>query len=145
MASRIQTTNGELSESLRQTGGRIVKVINDAMGVAMKDVLKRARDYVPVEEHKVEAAIKLGNENRRRTWYVYVDTAMPDDTGNYTVGDYAMWLHEDQTYNLGKDSLAKDAGRRVVGPKYLDRAFNEVINDDFVDKLREMAKQYGVF
>lgn len=100
MSSRIHTTNGDLANSLEQAGGRIVKVINDAMEDAMQEVLKRARDYVPVEEHNVEKAIKIGKENRRRSWFVYVDQAMPDDTGKYTVGDYAAWLHEGR-YNLG--------------------------------------------
>jgi hypothetical protein len=143
MASRIQATGGDLAQVLQQRGGRIVKAINDQMQLEMKAVQKLAIAYAPVDEGNLENAIKLSNENRRRTWTVYVDESMPDDTGRYTVGDYAMWLHEG-VYELGPKSQAKSGGGGKVGRKYLERAFQDILNTGAVDRLADMAKQYGV-
>lgn len=143
MASRVQSSVGDLANVLQQRGGRIVKAVNDAMQLEMKAVQKKAISYAPVEHGNLERAIKLTSENRRRTWTVYVDESMPDDTGKYTVGDYAMWLHE-SVYQLGPKSMSKESMTGYVGRKYLEKAFTEAVNAGMIDKLAEMAKAYGI-
>lgn len=143
MASRVVYGSGNLSSSLEQAGGRIVAAINDAMGEAMKTVQEKAVAYVPVEKHNLENAIALSNSNRRRHWVVFIDTSKPDDTGKYTVGDYANFIHESQ-YDLGKASKIKDRETGKVGPKFLERAFKEVVDDNLINKLKAMALRFGV-
>lgn len=130
MAGRIRGSADGLITRLEQWRGQAVKDVNDGMHEAMLAVQQEAIARAPVEHGDLERAIKIANAGLRRAWIVYVDEAMPDDTGKYTVGDYAMWLHE-STYNLGPLSLQKAAANgKPVGRKYLQGAF-----DDMKDKI----------
>ena len=149
MVSRIQTSSdfgSELGAALQQVGGRIVKRVNDAMQTEMKVILKNCQESAPVEHGNLEDAIKLDSENRRRKWIIYVDESMPDDTGKYTVGDYAMLLHEGTSWTPGKLSEEKFAanGKPADGRKYLERPFEEAINNGIVDRLAAVARDSGV-
>lgn len=144
MASRINTIGGDLRNTLQQRGGRIIKAINDAMQDEMRKVQKEAIANAPVDMGNLEAAIKITSQDRRRTWIVYVDESMPDDTGNYTVGDYAMWLHE-SSYDLGEKSVAKAASNgHHVGRKYMERPFQEAIQGGLVERLAKFAREHGL-
>lgn len=92
-----------------------------------------ARDFAPVDEGDLEAAIKTRKvrEGRRNVFEIYVDESMPGSNGADSVADYAMIMHE-RDYELGPKSQEKDlaiggngAGFLFggkVGPFYMDRA-----------------------
>lgn len=147
MASRVESSGGDLTANLRQSHGRIVKAINDSMQMEMLKVRDVARLRAPLDEGNLTAAIKLVSEDRRRSWTVYVDESMPDDTGKHTVGDYATRMHE-STYTLGPKSAAKAASNpsegRPVGRKFLEGAFEWAIQNGMVERIAAFARTYGI-
>ena len=126
----------DLVSTLEKIGGGSVKFVNDSMHDLMTEVQIESKARAPVEHGQLENSIKITNSNRRQTWSVYVDEDMPDDTGKYTVGDYALIMHE-RFYSLGKDSRDKAAGNgKDVGRKYLENPFFEIINSTAVNDLQ---------
>ena len=118
---------------LMQTQGAAVAAINSQMEIEMTAVRDDAVARAPVDDGYLEESIKLRNDGRRRSWSVYVDETTPApektlpsgeviETPGRVVGDYAVIRHEDQ-YNLGPLSIQKDAGRGIVGRKFLENAF----------------------
>ena len=139
MPSKFETRGGDVSGNLRQSGGIVVRVVNDRMEDAMTQVRDEAKRRVPEDHGDLMAAIKLEKENRRRTWTVGVDYDMPNDTGG-TVGDYAMRIHEGvPDYNLGPKSILK--GVPNEGRKFLENPFREIINQDLIDKLSKLVSE----
>ena len=134
MPARFTQTNNDLAGTLAQMGGYITKAVNDRMEEKMTEVLKEAKARAPYEKGNLEDAIKLDKESQRRQWTVYVDENMPDDTGRFTVGAYATWLHE-AVYNYGPKTLAKGS---QAGRKYLENPFREIINQPLLDDLRDL-------
>lgn len=138
---------GELSVILAQLEGHSVKAVNDGMQGVMAEVQKEAIANAPVDKGNLEHAIKLRNLGQRRGWEVYVDGDEPDDTGNWTVGDYAGQMHEG-VYNLGPLSLEKQQQNgHIVGRKFLERAMDakaEDVVDELNTKLMEaLNARYG--
>lgn len=126
-----KSSNG-LSTTFGQVGGMIVKTINDELENMALEVQKKAREYVPVDLGYAESAIKVDKSSQRRKWAVYLDMSVmaTHDGRTYPVGEYLMWLHENQSYKLGEKSEQKAALLHVdVGPKFLERAFRDVITD----------------
>jgi hypothetical protein len=145
MPARIRGDFENIRARLTQTGGRIVKSINDQLEREAKGIQELARDYVPIDEGNMEAAIKIESKNRRQLWAVYVDKNMPDDTGKYTVGDYLNFLHEGiPDYSLGPKSLAKAAQGKAVGRKFLERAYRERVAGGMLGRVRDAARLAGV-
>lgn len=138
----------ELISAIKQVSGHSVKAVNDGLHDMALEIQKEAIANAPVEHGNLEHAIKVNNTGQRRGWEVYVDPDESDNTGKYTVGDYAMWLHE-SVYKLGKLSVEKqDSNGHTVGRKYLERAFNTVMSDQaqeiLQDKLDQALKErYG--
>lgn len=96
------------------------------MDVEAEKIKELSVSYAPVDEGNLEDAhviVKERDEHRRKVVYVGVDQSAPGTRAN-SVGDYADRMHE-SSYNLGPESLRKDAGRGVVGPKFLERALEE--------------------
>ena len=142
MAGRIIGDMGALIASLEQAGGRAVKAVNDAMEAEMIKVRDQAKIRVPREHSNMENAIKIENGGLRKSWIVYVDESMPDDTGKYTVGDYLNFLHEGHWRNLGKASLEKAEQTGVTpGPKFLENPFREAVQSGVVDRLQIALEQ----
>jgi hypothetical protein len=107
----------------------------------MTKIQKAAIARAPVEHGNLEDAIKIQNVSYRRHWIVYVDDSMPDDTGKYTVGDYAMWLHEG-VYQLGPASEAKASSNgQPVGRKFLEGPFEEAIQKGLVERLQNALNE----
>jgi hypothetical protein len=138
VASNFDLQVDELVDTLeRGVGGQAVKIVNDEMQRLMKKVQQEARARAPEEHGNLVDAIKIQSANRRRSWSVYVDESMPDDTGQYTVGDYAAFIHEG-SYKLGPKSLAKLAANSLVGPKFLEGAFLDIVNSAAVTHLQRL-------
>lgn len=133
-----KSQNG-LSTTFGQIGGMIVKTVNDELENIALEVQKRAREYVPVDLGYAESAIKIDKGSQRRKWAVYLDMSVlaTHDGRTYPVGEYLMWLHENQNYKLGVKSEQKAALLNVeVGPKFLERAFRDTVTDQRLEAVR---------
>lgn len=134
----VWKSNNGISASFGQVGGMIVAAVNDELQNMALEIQKKAREYVPVDLGYAESAIKIDKQNQRRSWAVYLDLdeqAMHDGR-EYPVGDYIVWLHENQNYNLGPKSMAKEQMLGVtVGPKFLERAFADVMTPERMRNL----------
>lgn len=132
--------NNGVAVNFGQIGGMIIKTVNDELQNMALEVQKKAREYVPVDMGYAEKAIKIDNQNQRRQWSVYLDLneQATHDGRTYPVGDYIVWLHENQSYNLGPKSQAKAAYLGVaVGPKFLERAFADVVTNARLNEVKE--------
>lgn len=149
MGMTVDFDIGALVSRLQQIGDHASS--NGARGLrrAAVRVQKLAVSYAPLEHGGLEDAIKIEEDssgiNRRKIFYVYVDPTSPelDASGQATgrlVGRYMHWIHEGD-YKLGKASQAKNAGSGKVGPKFLERAADEVdgkaVTDMVLEQLRE--------
>jgi hypothetical protein len=145
--------DGELKLNLE----RLAETTGNQLFMAMLEEAEKirdlAREFAPVDEYNLVNAIQTDVESRdssgrfkRKEVTVFVDMNMVNDDGTY-VGDYAMLIHEYlQPYgsgdlNLGKKSQLKDAGRRVVGGKFLERAILERALP-MIDRLEAVAQQH---
>lgn len=132
MGLRVSHPNGDVATSLEQTGQKSVRGGADVLREGAKKIADRAREYAPVDEGNLEAAIHAGEDrggiNRRVRTYVEV----ADQVNGVRVEDYALEMHE-SVYNLGPKSAEKAAQTgKAVGRKYLERAA-----DDFEDEIAE--------
>lgn len=133
--------NKKLFVQLKQVGETVVKGVSQVMQNYGDKIRDRAREYAPVDEHDLEKAIikstNLNGPNRRSTVSIYVDISR--SAGVQTVGSYAVLMHErlaiglereealaqGYLYGIGPKSKLKDAGRGIVGGKFLTRAIND--------------------
>jgi len=111
--------------SLRHIGDRVVDKARKTMHRAAKRIQKRAEEYAPVDEGDLQRSIYIestyvGN-NRRLQINLQIRPA--DAAADPRLGIYSVIMHEGE-YQLGPKSAAKDAGRGVVGPRFLTRAAN---------------------
>lgn len=145
--------DGELKLNLE----RLADTTGNQLFLAMLQEAERIRDlakeFAPVDDYNLVEAIKTDVEARdalgrfkRKEVTVFVDMEKQNDDGT-VVADYAMLIHEYlQPYgsgdlNLGKKSQQKDAGRRVVGGKFLERAILERALP-MIEKLEAVAEQH---
>lgn len=117
----------------------------EALERGSQKIRVKAIDYAPVDEGNLEEAIKT-ESNRdgihgRKTFSVYVDDTAPGTRAN-NVGQYATIMHEG-VYKLGEKSQEKDAGRGVVGPKYLERALDDLEDEIKTDVQNNVNKRVG--
>ena len=129
MGIKIDSDMSALMATIRQGGEKAVRGVAKQMEDEGEEIADLARQYAPVDEHNLENAIEVESSrsgvNRRTVVDVGVNSFAPvEGREDITVGDYAFIMHEG-VYNLGPGSLAKDGGRGVVGPKYLERALKE--------------------
>lgn len=132
--------------ALEQTGNRVMKHAVERMELEAHRIAKLAREWAPYDTGALESAIKVESDregtNRRKRFFVYIDPSVtqtdPNTSEPKPVGQYAMYMHEgirgfgmlsldnwSDGYNLGERSKIKDAGRGVVGAKFLERAARE--------------------
>jgi hypothetical protein len=112
---------------------------SNASTVMRKAVIKirdLARDFAPYKSGTLEESIQYGTikKNRRNVYVVYVDLDALAPSGK-EVGEYAYIMEEqlhpfgrqrgDRRFNLGKGSIAKAAGGKVVGGRFLSRAVKQ--------------------
>ena len=127
------------STALRVSGGAIEADLAGALREAADEIIERARNYAPVDEENLEDAIDYLEEDDPLHVVVGVDMNHPG-TRSPTVSGYAEKMHEGD-YQLGKRSQDKQAALGVmVGPKYLERAVDEV-KEKFTDRLRIRVRE----
>jgi hypothetical protein len=133
-------TAGQLEVLLQQVGERAREHGARTMATEAKHIAETARNYAPIDEGPLEAAIEdfkvPGERNAkgqftRSTHVVHVDEDMEGSGGGSAgrkVGDYAYLIHEGQVtegsqYQLGPRSAAKAAATGYpVGGGFLRRA-----------------------
>lgn len=149
MGIKLDTDINALVTILKQTGERVQRGVAQKMvdgGRAMRD---RAREYAPVDLGNLEHAIKMQSDRTgihgRTQVYIFVDEGMEvRGRPGHLVGEYAMIMHESD-YNLGLKSQAKAAALGVhVGPKYLERAANDMIDGTVSSMLREARRLLSI-
>ena len=112
------------------------QALNDQLNLEILVVKKEIFDRMPVDEGNLEDSLTT-DTSKSNSWVCYVDESKPDNTGKYTVGDYAGWLNEGQ-YNLGPKSIEKGAD---VGPKFMERGFQAAIDGGLLDRCDNAVKQ----
>ena len=133
---------------LVRTGGKTNQRALIEVRKGAEDIKDLAVKMAPVDAGNLENAIKVdqGSErglNGRKIVTVYVDesVSIPGRPGK-TVGDYAVLMHEGR-YKLGKKSQDKDDNQQEkVGPKYIERAAEELA-DEITQKVETALK--GLF
>lgn len=137
---------------IEQIGNRAIKHGSELMAKEGEEIAKLAREFAPVDQGDLEAAIKSevvadAGRNRRNVVLVYVDPDARDEHGRSVLA-YGSLLHSEQipeggVFGLGPKSEAKDAGRGVVGGGFLSRAF-AIRAKTIESKLRQLwIRQFG--
>lgn len=147
MGVKITGLNG-LAEKLENIALRSSRGSREALERGAKDIKDLSVLHSPVDEGNLEDAHKIekGKGLRGRNHFtVYIDedmSASDKEDSAKTVGDYAFEMH-DGTYLLGTLSEAKqdEVGVRV-GPKYLERAVDEL--KDGIEKKVEAGALKGI-
>lgn len=133
--------NKQMFTKLQQLGPVAVKGMSQIMQHFGDKIRDRAREYAPVDDYNLEKAIiketRYDGINRRSTVSIYVD--LTKSGKRQTVGGYAEAMHErlaiglrreealmqGYAFGLGDRSWKKDAGRGIVGGKFLTRAISD--------------------
>jgi len=106
-----------------------------------KEMRDLAREMAPVDHGDLEAAIVESHSKGDKAVAVGIDLNAVDEHGTQ-VAEYGLMQHEGLApygsgfYHLGPKSTAKDAGRGIVGGKFIERA---------VDALKKRVLQSAVF
>lgn len=141
-----------LLANLSQTGDRAVRGVSDEIKRGAKKIQDLAREYAPEDEGNLSESIKVEVDrsgiNGRVQAFVYVDGDAAAEDG--TVGDYALAVHEGVAPygsgghgRIGEKSMAKDAGRGVVGGKFMERAVDQLqveIAEDLTQAARKVFR-----
>ena len=138
---RVKFNAAQLEASIQNLAERAVKGASEEMRRAAIKIRNLARDYAPVKTGLLERSIDymtVKGSDRRNVFVIYIDLDEVDPKGK-AVGDYA-WIMEEELhpfgrqkgerrYTLGKGSLAKAAGGKKVGGRFLARATREGSKD----------------
>jgi hypothetical protein len=119
MAMRITSDLGRVKARLKITGELVTAEAMRQMEKEAYEIQNLARDYAPLEKGNLMEAIQARRTRGKSGWVIEIDEGKPDDTGRYTVGDYAIRLHEDTSWTPGPLTIWPR------GPKYLERAYLE--------------------
>jgi len=145
----------ELRALLTQGGERVTKGIVEQMHKEAKAIQKLAQQYAPLDHGNLEKAIKIaalggGRDGRgrfqRKSFEVFLDMNARGYKGE-AISTYAYRMHElllpygAGGFNLGKKSRDKDAGRGIVGGRFLERAVDEV-SKGMMNRLIQVAASY---
>lgn len=121
MPLRVKGTEAAIS-SLAATHRRMTEEATAAMLAGAKEIQALAREFAPVDEGDLEAAISIGDvEQGPSNSSITVFVADESPSGR-AVDQYATRMHEG-SYKLGPLSAEKQARTgKLVGPKFLARA-----------------------
>jgi hypothetical protein len=140
---------------LYQTGHRVTRGVVGQMRSEAEAIQKLAKKYAPLDHGNLEDAIKVktlgGGRDElgrfmRKSFEVSIDMNATGHLGE-SISKYAYEMHElllpygAGGFNLGKLSRQKDAGRGVVGGRFLERAVSEVSNGT-MNRLIQVAASY---
>lgn len=100
-----------------------------------------SKEQVPVDDGQLEEAHRVvQRQSNQHKLGLTVEVGGHVDDVNTDL--YVLRIHEGE-YNLGPNSKAKQAGTdRVVGRKFLERAFEERI-DDLISAISKVLGRFG--
>ena len=154
----ISTQINRLTASLESRAVKSQRAANRRLEKGQETIAEVAKMYAPEYKGNLGEAIKTTKskssiDRRRRTLEIYVDEGAKGSNGAETVGKYAVWIHEDMSYQLGEQSLLKDADvggngfgwprGGKVGPQFLTRAMidhRSKIERDIKDAIKRELK-----
>jgi hypothetical protein len=139
----VKFYTGSLTAVLNTITSRIEdKAIKKLESSAIK-VQELAVEYAPVDEGNLEDSIKVSNTESSggdTVVDVFVDGDVPSSDGG-KVSDYANKIHEGRFKQLGPKSQQKAASSgKAVGPKFLERAGEELTEEIFAEIFNEVRK-----
>lgn len=120
MASRVTGVDGVMA-ALKRVGDAVCPASAAALQGQGEVIAARSREYAPVDTGDLERDHKV--ETGERGSLIVTVVSVGGDGG--PADDHVLPMHEG-TYNLGPGSAQKAAlSGKVVGRKFLERAFNE--------------------
>lgn len=126
MGARLVSNLDGVTARMRAVGDKVSRAVMRALEKEAIRVRDEARRRAPLEMGNLEKAIVSERDGTKKAAYiVYVNEAAPDDTGNYTVGDYYLYLHEGFMWKPGPGTVYPR------GRKYLERGYNAAIRGAF--------------
>lgn len=140
---------------LNQIGDRAVKGMSDRMRKTAIRIRDLAREYAPVKSGLLEKSIDyvtIRDGKGRNAYVVYIDLdAMRTGKRQGRLGDYAWIMHSQlrpygnkgKPFKLGPGSIAKAAGGRKVGGRFLTRAVKEATKNLRAEMATEVRKVTG--
>lgn len=117
--NQIKAAANALEIKAKNAQAAAKSIVSTVIGKLLSETTRRT----PIDEGALTASVEKRVEVKGQfasdvTGYVFVPVNSP-------AADYAVVMHEG-TYNLGEKSLAKQQAQGVtVGPKYMERAFEE--------------------
>lgn len=120
-----------LEVTLKQLGEYSNRQILAVMREEAENIASNAREFAPRDDGYLEQSIQVVEDregiNGRTQVSVQVDPDAKDDRG-HSVFEYARQVNDllepfgSGAWRLGEESRAKDAGRGIVGGKFIERA-----------------------
>lgn len=123
-----------LGARIQQVGDKSLASALEVMREESEKIAELARSFAPIDDGDLEKAIQVVEKrdgiNGRVAITIQIDPSARNEKG-IPVELYAIEMHEGQSiganngthaFGLGKRSAAKDAGRGIVGGKFLERA-----------------------
>jgi len=107
-----------------------------------QEIMEISIEQTPLETGEAEAAHRIV-ERQGNQYRIGYNIEIGGVVNGVDTDLYIGWLHEDQNYNLGKQSEIKNQGSsRTVGPKFLERAYEER-EMDVIRAIREELEKFG--
>lgn len=140
---------------LNQKGERAIKGMSDRMRRTAIRIRDLAREYAPVKSGLLEKNIDymtIRDARNRNAYIIYIDLdAMRTGKRQGRLGDYTWIMHSQlrpygnkgKPYRLGPGSIAKAAGGRKVGGRFLTRAVKEATKNLRSEMVGEVRKVMG--
>jgi hypothetical protein len=139
MASR--TTVRVNNKRLKVYSTKVQKVYQNALNTVLDDLVRTSSQSAPHDEGVLEKSWSKGIEFEGKTPVGVVSYSVKKSSGKGNF-NYALKMHEDETYDLGPKSLEKTGGTGMsgrtykVGTGYLGDVLKGEINayTKFIDK-----------
>jgi hypothetical protein len=140
---------------LNQIGERAIRGMSERMRHTAVKIRDLAREYAPYKTGLLEKSIDymtIRDGRNRNAYIVFIDLdAARLGTREGQLGDYAWIMHgslrpygnKGKPLHLGPGSVAKAAGGRKVGGRFLTRAVTEAIKNLRADMAHEVRKVTG--
>lgn len=96
---------------------QVQKVYQNAMNTVLDDLVRTSSESAPHDEGILEKSWSksIGFEGNEPVGTVSYSVKKSSGKGNF---NYALRMHEDESYNLGEKSLAKTGGTGMSGKTY---------------------------
>lgn len=154
MGMSININPRTFEAQLMQKGERAVKGMSDQMRKTAIRIRDLAREYAPRKSGLLEKNIDYETIRvaGRNTYVIYVDSDANRTGGRPgQLGDYAWIMHSQlrphgnkgKPYRLGPGSIAKAAGGKKVGGRFLTRAVKDATKDLRAQMVNEVRKVMG--